>query len=54
MQSFIIEGVENKYYFYGVLTKIKIKHINIVQETVYTLNKENNENTVMLQNCRRK
>jgi hypothetical protein len=29
------------------------KGINIVQETEYTLNNENNENTVILENCRK-
>jgi hypothetical protein len=29
-------------------------HINIVQEMEYTLNNENNENTVILENCREK
>jgi hypothetical protein len=28
-------------------------HINIVQETEYTLNNENNENTVILEDCRK-
>jgi hypothetical protein len=28
-------------------------HINIVQETEYTLNNENNENTVILEKCRK-
>jgi hypothetical protein len=46
MQSFITEGVENKYYLYVVLTYNKI--INIFQETEYTLNNENNENIVIL------
>jgi hypothetical protein len=54
MQSFITGDVENKYYLYDVLTKNKIRHINIVQETEYTLNNENNENTVILENCRKK
>jgi hypothetical protein len=54
MQSFITGDVENKYYLYDVLTKNKIRHINIVQETEYTLNNENNENTVILENCREK
>jgi hypothetical protein len=31
----------------------KIRHINIVQETEYTLNNENNENTVILENWRK-
>jgi hypothetical protein len=38
MQSFITGGVKNKYYLYDVLTQNKIRHINIVQETEYTLN----------------
>jgi hypothetical protein len=45
--------VENKYYLYVVLTSIKIRHINIVHETEYTLNNENNENTVILENFRK-
>jgi hypothetical protein len=53
MQSFITGGVENKYYLYDVLTKNKIRHINIVQETEYTLNNENNENMVILENYRK-
>jgi hypothetical protein len=28
-------------------------HINIVHETEYTLNNENNENPVILENCRK-
>jgi hypothetical protein len=44
MQSFITGGVENKYYLYVV---------NIVQEMEYTLNNENNENTEILENCRK-
>jgi hypothetical protein len=54
MKSFITGGVENKYYLYDVLTYNKIRHINIVQETEYTLNNENNENTVVLENCSKK
>jgi hypothetical protein len=54
MQNFIIGGVENKYYLYDVLTQNKIRHINIVHETEYTLNNENNENTVILEKCRKK
>jgi hypothetical protein len=54
MQSFITRGVENKYYLYDVLTYNKIRHINIVQEMEYTLNNENNENTVISKNCREK
>jgi hypothetical protein len=30
-----------------------MRHINIVQETEYTLNNENNENTMILENCRK-
>jgi hypothetical protein len=54
MQSFITRGVENKYHLYDVLTYNKIRHINIVQEMEYTLNNENNENTVISKNCREK
>jgi hypothetical protein len=54
MQSFIKGGMENKYYLYVVLTYNKIRHINIVQETEYTLNNEINENTVILENFRKK
>jgi hypothetical protein len=53
MQSFITRGVENKYYLYVVLTWNKIRHINIVQETEYTLKNDNNENTIILENCRK-
>jgi hypothetical protein len=53
MQSFITGGVENKYYLYAVLTYNKIRHINIVQETEYTLYNDNNENTVILENYRK-
>jgi hypothetical protein len=53
MQSFITGGVENKYYLYDVLTQNKIRHINIVQEMEYTLYNDNNENTVILENCRK-
>jgi hypothetical protein len=54
MQSFITGGVKNKYYLYDVLTWNRIRHINIVQEMEYTLNNENNENMVILENCRKK
>jgi hypothetical protein len=54
MQSFITGGVENKYYLYVVLTLNMIRHINIVQETEYTLNNEINENIVILENLRKK
>jgi hypothetical protein len=54
MQSFITRGVENKYYLYVVLTQNKIGHINIVQETEYTLNNGNNVNMVILEKCRKK
>jgi hypothetical protein len=54
MQSFITGGVKNKYYLYDVLTWNRIRHINIVQEMEYTLNNENNENMVILENCREK
>jgi hypothetical protein len=53
MQSFITRGVGNKYYLYVILTKNKIRHINIVQEMEYTLNNENIENTVILEKCRK-
>jgi hypothetical protein len=35
--------VENKYYLYVVLTKNKIRYINITQQTECTLNNEINE-----------
>jgi hypothetical protein len=54
MQSFITRGPKNKYCLYVVLTPNKIRPINIFQETKYTLNNENNENTVILENCREK
>ena len=49
MQSFITGGVENKYYFYVGLTKNKIRYINIIHETEYTLNNEINENMGILE-----
>jgi hypothetical protein len=54
LQSSITGGVENKYYLYDVLTWNKIRHINIVHEIEYILNNENNENMVILENCRKK
>jgi hypothetical protein len=45
--------VENKHYLYVVLTKTKIRHINIVQETKYTLNNEINEKMVVLEKFRK-
>jgi hypothetical protein len=35
--------VQNKYYLYVVLTKNKIRHINISQRMEWTLNNEINE-----------
>jgi hypothetical protein len=47
--------VSNKYYLYVfVLTKNKISHINIVQETDYTLNNKINEKMVILEKIRKK
>ena len=46
--------VENKYYFYVVLTKNKIRHINIINETEYTLNNEINEKIRILEKNRKK
>ena len=46
--------VENKYYFYVVLTKNKIRHINIIHETEYTLNNEINEKMGILEKTRKK
>jgi hypothetical protein len=30
-----------------------MRHVNIVQEMEYTINNENNENMVILENCRK-
>ena len=46
--------VENKYYFYVVLTKNKIRHINIIHETEYKLNNEINEKMGILEKTRKK
>ena len=46
--------VENKYYFYVVLTKNKIRHINIIHEMEYTLNNEINEKMGILEKTRKK
>ena len=46
--------VENKYYFYVVLTKNKIRHINIIHEMEYTLNNEINEKMGILEKNRKK
>ena len=47
--------VSNKYYLYVVvLTKNKIRHINIIQETEYTLNNKINEKMVILEKFRKK
>ena len=46
--------VENKYYFYVVLTKNKIRHIKIIHEMEYTLNNEINENMRILEKTRKK
>jgi hypothetical protein len=40
--------VQNKYYLYVVLTKNKIRHINISQQTECTLNNEINEYMLIL------
>jgi hypothetical protein len=46
--------VQNKYYLYVVLTKNKIRHINIIQQTECTLNYEINEKMVILEKFRKK
>ena len=46
--------VENKYYFYVVLTKNKIRHINIIHKTEYTLNNEINEKMGILEKTTKK
>ena len=45
--------VENKYYFYVVLTKNKIRHINIIHEMEYTLNNEIDEKMEILEKFRK-
>ena len=46
--------VENKYYFYVVLTKNKIRHINIIHKMEYTLNNKINEKMGILEKTRKK
>jgi hypothetical protein len=46
--------VWNEYYLYVVLTKNKIRHINIIQQTECTLNNEINEKMVILEKIRKK
>jgi hypothetical protein len=43
MQSFITNGCVKQIYLYVLLTKNKISHINIIQQTKYTLNNKINE-----------
>jgi hypothetical protein len=45
--------VWNEYYLYVVLTKNKIRHINIIQQTECTLNNEINEKMVILEKIRK-
>jgi hypothetical protein len=47
-------AVQNKYYLYVVLTKNKIRHINITQQPECTLNNEINEEMVILEKIRKK
>jgi hypothetical protein len=46
--------VSNKYYLYVLITKNKIRHINITQQTECTLNNEISEYTVILEIFRKK
>jgi hypothetical protein len=45
--------VLNKYYLYIVVTKNKIRYINITQQTECTLNNEINEKMVILEKFRK-
>jgi hypothetical protein len=45
--------VWDKYYLYVVLTKNKIRHINIIQQMDYTLNNEINEKMLILEKIRK-
>jgi hypothetical protein len=54
MQSFITNSCVKQILFVCCIYKNKIRHINIIQHTEYTLNNEINKNMVILEKFRKK